>query len=126
MSDGNPGALGPEMSSGSDGPAIGPEDTQGLLHFPVPPDDWHARFFSDFPSWLADYEPTGTLSDDSMSWLTPSPRRGPATAHGGHVDTLTVYHASRRSRVDVSDMFATTDKSSPLGPRQSWTSGPHR
>ena len=102
MSDGNHGTLGPEMSSGSDGPAIGPEDTQGLLHSPVAPDDWHARFFS----WLADYEPTRTLSNDSMSSLTPSPRRGPATAHGGHVDTLAVYHAYRQSRVDVSDMFA--------------------
>ena len=116
MSDDDHGALGPEMPSGSDGPAIGPEDTQGLIHFPLPPDEWHARFFSDFPSWLADYEPTGTLSDDSMSSLTPSPRRGPATAHGGHMDTLTVYHAYRWSGVDVSDIHATTNESPPFGP----------
>ena len=111
MSDDNHGALGPEMSSGSDGPAIGPEDTQGLLHLPVPPDDWHARFFSDFPSWLAESAATPwPLSDDSMSSPTPSPRRGPAIVHGSHMHTLTVYHAYGWSKVDVSDIFATTDK----------------
>ena len=122
MSDDDHGALGPEMPSGSDGPAIGPEDTQGPPPFPDPPDDWHARFFSDFPSWLADGEATpeplsGTLSDDSMSSPTPSSRRGPATAHGGHMDTLAVvYHAYRWSGVDVSDIYATTNESPPFGP----------
>ena len=119
MSDDDHGALGPEMPSGSDGPAIGPEDTQGLVHFPLPPDDWHAQFFSDFPSWLADYEPRDEAlsgSDDSMWSPSPSPRYGPARANGGHMDTLTVYHVYRWSGVHVSDMYATTNESPPFGP----------
>ena len=123
MSDDDHGALGPEMPSGSDGPAIGPQDTQGPTPFPNPPDDWHAWFFSDWmrPSWLADFEATSgplsrTLSDDSMSSPTPSPRNGPAYAHGGHMDTLTVYHAYRWSGVNVSDTYATTNESPPFGP----------
>ena len=116
MSDDDHGALGPEMPSGSDsdGPAIGPQDTLGPPPFPdPPPGDRDAWFFSEY-SWLATGE--GTLSDDSMSSPTPSPRRGPAIAHGGHMDTLTVYHAYRWSGVDVSDIYATTNESPPFGP----------
>ena len=120
MSDDDHGALGPEMPSGSDGPAIVLEDPQvGLIQFPLPPDEWHARFLENPPSWLADWEPMDEAlsgSDDSMFSLTPSPRRGPATAHGGHMDTLTVYHAYRWSGVDVSDIHATTNESPPFGP----------
>ena len=115
MSDDDHGAFGPEMPSGSDGPATGPQDSQGPPPFPGPVDDFAAWFFSDWgrPSWLQDGEATPqplsrTLSNDSMSSPTPSP--------WGYTDTLSVYHAYRWSGVTVSDIYATTNESPPFGP----------